>query len=375
VIDASGLSFVLAAGGTGGHLFPAQALAERLVAAGATVHLATDRRADAFAAAVPGVTISEIWAGRLGGGPIQTAWGAAEMVIGLVQAQRLLKRLDPDAVVGFGGYPSVPTMLAATRLGYPTAIHEQNAVLGRANRLLAKRVKRIATGFANTAAMRDADRGRAVHTGNPVRPAILAVADAPYRPPASGGPIELLVLGGSQGARIFADIVPPALAAVPPELRTALRVSLQARPEDRDRAEAQLREAGVAAEVSSFFTDVPQLLARAHLAICRSGASTVSELAAAGRPALLVPYPHATDDHQMANARAFAEGGAGWVVPQPAFSAPMLANLLTERLADANGLALAAERARRFAIDDAADRLAALVLGLTPNVGKRERAA
>jgi UDP-N-acetylglucosamine--N-acetylmuramyl-(pentapeptide) pyrophosphoryl-undecaprenol N-acetylglucosamine transferase len=375
VTNASGQVFVLAAGGTGGHLFPAQALAERLVAAGAAVHLATDRRADAFAAALPGVTISEIWAGRLGGGPIQTAWGAAEMAIGLVQAQRLLRRLDPDAVVGFGGYPSVPTMLAATRLGYPTAIHEQNAVLGRANRLLARRVKRIATGFAETAAMRDAVRSRAVHTGNPVRPAILAVGGTAYRPPAPGEKNELLVLGGSQGARIFADIVPPAVAALPPELRGVLRLSLQARPEDRDRADAQLREAGVAAEVSSFFTDVPQRLGRAHLAICRSGASTVSELAAAGRPALLVPYPHATDDHQMANARAFAEGGAGWVVPQPAFSAPMLANLLVERLADPNGLVLAAAQARRFAVDDAADRLAALVLGLTPSLGKRERAA
>jgi UDP-N-acetylglucosamine--N-acetylmuramyl-(pentapeptide) pyrophosphoryl-undecaprenol N-acetylglucosamine transferase len=165
------------------------------------------------------------------------------------------------------------------------------------------------------------------------------------------------------------------VAALPPELRGVLRLSLQARPEDRDRADVQLREAGVAAEVSSFFTDVPQRLGRAHLAICRSGASTVSELAAAGRPALLVPYPHATDDHQMANARAFAEGGAGWVVPQPAFSAPMLANLLVERLADPNGLVLAAAQARRFAVDDAADRLAALVLGLTPSLGKRERAA
>jgi len=375
VRDAGGLTFVLAAGGTGGHLFPAQALAERLVASGAAVHLATDRRADAFAAALPGVTISEIWAGRLGGNPIQVACGAAEMAVGLVQARRLLRRLDPDAVVGFGGYPSVPTMYAATQLGYPTAIHEQNAVLGRANRLLARRVKRITTGFAQTAAMRDAARSRAIHTGNPVRPAILGVAATPYRPAVPGQPIELLVLGGSQGARIFADIVPPALAALSPELRAALRVSLQARPEDRDRAEAQLRDAGIASEVSSFFTDVPARLARAQLAICRSGASTISELAAAGRPALLVPYPHATDDHQMANARAFAEGGAGWVVPQPAFSAPMLANLLAERLADANGLALAASQARRFAIDDAADRLAALVLGLTPGVGKRERAA
>jgi UDP-N-acetylglucosamine--N-acetylmuramyl-(pentapeptide) pyrophosphoryl-undecaprenol N-acetylglucosamine transferase len=375
VTDSSGLTFVLAAGGTGGHLFPAQALAERLVVAGAAVHLATDRRADAFAAAVPGVAITQIWAGRLGGNPIQVACGAAEMAVGLVQARGLLRRLDPDAVIGFGGYPSVPTMFAATQLGYPTAIHEQNAVLGRANRLLARRVKRIATGFADTAAMRAADRARAMHTGNPVRPAILAVRDTPYRLPVPGEPIELLVLGGSQGARIFADIVPAALAALPSELRTALRVSLQARPEDRDRADAQLRDAGIAAEVSSFFTDVPERLARAQLAICRSGASTMSELAAAGRPALLVPYPHATDDHQMANARAVADAGAGWVVPQPAFSAPMLANLLADRLADANGLALAASQARRFAIDDATERLAALVLGLTPSVGKRERAA
>jgi UDP-N-acetylglucosamine--N-acetylmuramyl-(pentapeptide) pyrophosphoryl-undecaprenol N-acetylglucosamine transferase len=375
VTEASGFTFVLAAGGTGGHLFPAQALAERLAAAGAAVHLATDRRTDAFAAALPGVAISEIWAGRLGGGPLQTACGAAEMAVGLVQARRLLRRIDPDAVVGFGGYPSLPTMVAAIRLGYPAAIHEQNAVLGRANRLLARGVKRIATGFADTAAMRDADRTRALHTGNPVRPAILAVGQTPYQPPAPGAPIELLVLGGSQGARVFGDIVPPALAALPAGLRSALRVSLQARPEDRDRAEAQLRDAGIAAEVSSFFTDVPARLARAQLAICRSGASTVSELAAAGRPALLVPYPHATDDHQMANARAVAEAGGGWVVPQPAFSAPMLANLLAERLADPNGLALAATQARRFAVDDAAERLATLVVGLTPRVGKRERAA
>jgi UDP-N-acetylglucosamine--N-acetylmuramyl-(pentapeptide) pyrophosphoryl-undecaprenol N-acetylglucosamine transferase len=324
---------------------------------------------------VPGVTISEIWAGRLGGGPVQAARGVAEMAIGLMQARRLLHRIDPDAVVGFGGYPSVPTMLAATRLGYPTAIHEQNAVLGRANRFLAKRVRLIATGFAHTAALRDADRSRAVHTGNPVRPAIRAVADTAYRPPMPGMLLELLILGGSQGARIFADIVPPALAALSPDLRNRVRVGLQARPEDCERAAAQLRDAGIAGEVSSFFTDVPDRLARAQLAICRSGASTVSELAAAGRPALLVPYPHATDDHQMANARAVADAGAGWVVPQSPFSAPMLANLLAERLADPNGLALAAAQARRGAIDDAADRLAALVLGLTPSIGKRERAA
>ena len=367
--------FVLAAGGTGGHLFPAQALAERLVARGAAVCFATDRRADAFAGALPGVATCQIWAGRLGGGPIQAAYGIAETAVGLVQARRLLRRLGPAAVVGFGGYPSVPTMLAAIQLCCPTAIHEQNAVLGRANRLLARRVKRIATGFADTAGLRAADRARAVHTGNPVRPAIRAVAATEYRPPEPGAPVELLVIGGSQGARIFADVVPAALVALPPPLRTALRVSQQARPEDCERVAAQLRQAGIAAEVSGFFTDVPERLARAQLVICRSGASTVAELAAVGRPALLVPYPHATDDHQAANARALAEAGAAWLIPQSSLSAPLLTDLLTERLADAAALARAAARARRFAPDDAADRLAALVLGLGPGIESREHAA
>jgi UDP-N-acetylglucosamine--N-acetylmuramyl-(pentapeptide) pyrophosphoryl-undecaprenol N-acetylglucosamine transferase len=364
-----GLNFVLAAGGTGGHLFPAQALAEQLVARGAAVHLATDRRADAFAAEVPGVEISQVWAGRLGGRPIRSAYGLAMMAAGLVRARRLLRRLDPEAVVGFGGYPSVPTMLAATQLGFATVIHEQNAVLGRANRLLARRVSRIATGFAETAGLRPAERARAVYTGNPVRPAIRRVAQIAYRPAQPGAPIELLVLGGSQGARIFADVVPAALAALPPALRMTLRVSQQARPEDCTRVAEQLQGAGIAAEVSSFFTDVPARLARAQLVICRAGASTVAELAAIGRPAFLVPYPHATDDHQAANARAFANTGAGWLMPQSALSAPMLTNRLAERLADGAGLANAAAQARRFACDDAAERLTAIVLALVPGVG------
>ncbi len=367
-----GPTFVLAAGGTGGHLFPAQALAERLVRHGAAVCLASDRRADAFAAEgaapAPGIEIRQIHAGRLGGGPLQSACGVAAMAVGLVQARRLLRRLDPQAVVGFGGYPSVPTMLAAIQLGLPTVIHEQNAVLGRANRLLAARVRRIATGFADTSGLRPADRARAAYTGNPVRPAIGAVAHIGYRMPEPGAPLELLILGGSQGAGIFAEIVPPALAALPPALRSALRVSQQARREDCAWVAAQLEAGGIAAEVKTFFTDVPERLARAQLVICRAGASTISELAATGRPALLVPYPHATDDHQMANARAFADTGAGWLVPQSALSAPMLTKILAERLADAAGLAHAAAQARSFACDDAAERLTAIVLALVPGM-------
>jgi UDP-N-acetylglucosamine--N-acetylmuramyl-(pentapeptide) pyrophosphoryl-undecaprenol N-acetylglucosamine transferase len=368
--------FVLAAGGTGGHLFPAEALARELVRQGGAVHLATDRRADAFAAKVPGVAVYQVRAGRFGGGPLRVAYGVAEMALGIVQARRLLRRLAPDVVVGFGGYVSVPTMLAATQLGVPTLIHEQNAVLGRANRLLAPRVGRIATGFAETASLRPADRSRVVHTGNPVRPAILTVGQTAYAPPEPGRPIEMLILGGSQGARIFSDIVPSALAALPPELRSALRVSQQARPEDRDRVTADLQANGIVAEVETFFNDVPARLARAHLVICRSGASTIAELAATGRPALLVPYPHAMDDHQTANARAFADAGAGWTIPQSSLTQALLTERLAELLGDGARLNHAAAQARRFGCDDAAERLAALALALMPrNEGTNKRQA
>jgi UDP-N-acetylglucosamine--N-acetylmuramyl-(pentapeptide) pyrophosphoryl-undecaprenol N-acetylglucosamine transferase len=373
----SGLKFVLAAGGTGGHLFPAEALARELVRQGNEVHLASDRRADAFAEKVPGINVCQVRAGRFGGGPLRVAYGVVEMAVGLVEARRLLRRLAPDAVIGFGGYASVPTMLAASQLGIPTIIHEQNAVLGRANRLLAPRASRIATGFAETAALRPTDRSRAVHTGNPVRPAILAAATV-YTPRAPAQPIELLILGGSQGARIFSDVVPPALAALPAELRRALRVSQQARPEDRDRVVADLQAAGIAAEVETFFNDVPARLARAHLVICRSGASTISELAAAGRPAILVPYPHAMDDHQAANARAFAEAGAGWVMPQSSLTSALLTEQLTGLLRDGGTkLGEAATQAHRFGRDDAAERLAALAIALAPLVdgAKKRRAA
>jgi UDP-N-acetylglucosamine--N-acetylmuramyl-(pentapeptide) pyrophosphoryl-undecaprenol N-acetylglucosamine transferase len=358
-------AIVLAAGGTGGHLFPAEALARLLVERGAAVHLMTDRRADAFAAAVPGAEIALVHAGRFDRGPLNAACGLAGLALGIVQARRRLRRLAPAAVVGFGGYPSVPTMLAAAQLGCATVIHEQNAVLGRANRLLAPRARHIATGFAELRGLRDADRARAVHTGNPVRPAIRAAA-APYRAPGPDGPVELLVLGGSQGARIFAEIVPPAVALLPAAWRARLRLSQQARPEDRDGVAAALAALGIAAEVETFFTDVPARLARAQLVLCRAGASTLAELAASGRPAVLVPYPHAADDHQSANAAAFAATGGGWVMPQLGLTATGLAERLAALLADPAALSAAAAAARAAARDDAAERLAGLVLALIP---------
>jgi UDP-N-acetylglucosamine--N-acetylmuramyl-(pentapeptide) pyrophosphoryl-undecaprenol N-acetylglucosamine transferase len=365
------MPFVLAAGGTGGHLFPAEALAGDLLSRGKKVHLLSDARADTFAGRVEGIEVHHVRAGRLGGGPAHAAHALGELALGVLQARRLLRRLSPACVIGFGGYPSVPTMLAAVYLGLPTLIHEQNAVLGRANRLLAPRVQRIATGFPTTAGLRPTDRARSVHTGNPVRPAILAIGDTSYRAPQRGGLIELLILGGSQGAQIMSQVVPPALASLPTRLREMLRVSHQARPEDLPAAEAVYRANRIAAELQSFFTDVPERLARAHLAICRAGASTVAELAAIGRPALLIPYPYATDDHQTANARAFAESGGGWVILQPELRPDTLALHLENLLVDRAALTNAAQCAGAFGRREAAQDLAHLAIDLEPGRGAR----
>ena len=370
-----GGNFVLAAGGTGGHLFPAEALARELVECGAQVQLWTDSRTHAFAAPIPGVDIRYVRAGRLGGGPVRAARGLTELATGAVQARRLLARLRPAAVIGFGGYASLPTMLAAVSLGLPTLLHEQNAVLGRANRLLVPLVRRIATGFPQTAKLRPVDRRRAVHTGNPVRPAILAVGDLGYVPPQPDGPIELLVVGGSQGAHILAEIVPAGLAMMAPALRERLRVSQQARPEDRAAVVAAYAKVGIVAQIESFFADVPQRLARAHLTICRAGASTVAELAAIGRPALLIPYPYATDDHQTANARAFAAAGGGRLIDQTDLHPAALAADLERLLAHSPALSVMARHAAAFGGRDAARQLALLALALGPGAALRECAA
>jgi UDP-N-acetylglucosamine--N-acetylmuramyl-(pentapeptide) pyrophosphoryl-undecaprenol N-acetylglucosamine transferase len=241
--------------------------------------------------------------------------------------------------------------------------------------MLAPRAHRIATGFAETQGLRATDRGRAVHTGNPVRPPIQAVGTTSYAPPTET--IELLVTGGSQGAHVFSEIVPSALALLPAELRGQLRVAQQARPEDKDAVVAQYGKLGIAASVESFFTDMPERLRRAHLVICRAGASTLAELAAAGRPAILVPFPHAMDDHQTANAAQFAASGAGWAIAQPEFTATALVDRLARLLADPQALADAAKAARAFARDDAAEHLAGLVQSLIHgrNGGEMERAA
>jgi UDP-N-acetylglucosamine--N-acetylmuramyl-(pentapeptide) pyrophosphoryl-undecaprenol N-acetylglucosamine transferase len=357
-------SIVLAAGGTGGHLFPAEALAGELLGLGRRVHLLSEARVEALTGGIAGLEVHRVRAGRFGNGPAQSAHAFGELALGALQARRLLRRLSPACVIGFGGYTSIPAMLAAVYLGLPTIIHEQNAVLGRANRFLAPRVRRIATSFPETSGLRMTDLRRTVHTGNPVRPAFLAVSQAGYKAPQRGGPIELVILGGSQGARILSEMVPPALAALPNRWREMLRVTQQARPEDLSTVREIYRENRIAAELQSFFTDVPERLARAHLAICRAGASTVAELAAIGRPAVLIPYPHATADHQTANARAFAEAGGGWVIPQSELRADTLVLHLERLFGDKALLSTAGEASRQFGRRDATQRLARLAMDL-----------
>jgi UDP-N-acetylglucosamine--N-acetylmuramyl-(pentapeptide) pyrophosphoryl-undecaprenol N-acetylglucosamine transferase len=311
--------------------------------------------------------------GLAGRGALRAAKGAVALAAGTVEARRLLRRLGAAAVVGFGGYPSVPPLIAARTIwagSRPvTVLHEQNAVLGRANRLLAPRADLLALSYAETANVPPGCRSEVV--GNPVRPALAALAGQGFpEMPADGGAIRLLVLGGSLGARVFADVVPGAVAALPEGLRARLLVAQQCRPEDLNRTRAAYAEAGVPAELSPFFPDVAGRLATAHLVVARAGASTVAELACAGRPAVLVPLPHAIDDHQTANARALEEAGAAWVVPQPGFTPAMLSQRLAALLPDPAGLARAAASAARLgrpqAAQTLADHLLSLVRARTP---------
>ena len=353
---------VLAAGGTGGHMFPAEALARALQVRGVAAVLVTDQRGQAFGDALPEVAVHRIRAGTPTRGTVGRVRAVGELVIGYVQARRLLRRLRPTAVVGFGGYASVPTGMAASGLRRPVLVHEQNAVLGRANRLLAPRAAAVATSFAVVRGLRPADRNKALLVGNPVRPGIAAIAAQSYLAPGDDEPLRLLVLGGSQGAHVFAEVVPAALVRLPLALRRRLVVSQQCRPEDLDAVDRAYADSAVNRDLSTFFRDVPERLAAAHLVIARAGASTLAELAVAGRPAILVPYPHATDDHQTANAAALADAGGAWLLGQHDLSAEALSHKVQALFEGPATLAAAAASARGFARVDAAERLADMVL-------------
>ena len=355
---------LLAAGGTGGHLFPAEALAGVLQARGLSVDLVTDTRAARYAGHFPARALHVLPADTVRGrSPLALAKTAVTLASGFFSGLALMRRLKPAVVVGFGGYPTLPPLLAASLAGVPTLIHEANGVMGRANRMLAPRVTAIATGFPGICATTPALAAKAVFTGNPLRPAVIAAA-TPFTPPLPGGPLNLLVFGGSQGARVMSDIVPAACALLAPELRVRLTIVQQARAEDLDRVRAAYAALGVAAEVAPFFADLPARMAAAHLVIARSGASTVAELAAIGRPALLVPLPNALDQDQAANARSLEAIGGARVLAQAEFTPQRLAQDLAQLMAAPETLTNMAQAVRSAGALDAAERLADLVVRL-----------
>jgi len=356
---------VIAAGGTGGHMFPAEALAAELIARGRRIVLMTDSRSDGLQNPVFGGKEQYVirGAGLAGRGIPRAGAAMVSLFAGTVQARQILGVVKAAAVVGFGGYPSVAPVLATRLMSRRPAVilHEQNAVLGRANRFLANRADRLALSFAATT--RVPPGSTTIVTGNPVRRAIASLDQAGYV--ATGEKVRILVLGGSLGARVFSNVVPTALTQLPERLRTRVVVTQQCRPEDLQPVRSAYGGAGINAELSAFFPDVAARLVAAHLVIARAGASTVAELAVVGRPAVLVPLPGAIDDHQSANARALADVGGAWVMPQPTFTPDALSARLMELLTTPAALARAAVGARSVARPRAAVCLADLVEAVT----------
>jgi len=353
--------YVLAAGGTGGHMMPAHALAEELMLRGHRVALITDDRGARIPGLFDKVQVHILPAGRLTGGPAGW-WRAARAILtGRTMALRLYETFRPSAVIGFGGYPAFPALLAARRDRIPTAIHEQNAVLGRVNRLMASKVDAIATSYPNVERLPGGAKNRVEFVGNPVRDEVVALRDQLFPALGEDGIFRLLVTGGSQGASVLSDVVPEALALLPEHFRRRLQVTQQCRTEDIERVRARYAAIGIPADLATYLPDLPDRLAWAHLVIARAGASTIAELTAAGRPAILVPLPSATDDHQTANAREMARAGGARMIAQNKFTPVELAKQMQKLALDPEALANAAARAKALGKPDAARALADLV--------------
>ncbi len=360
-------NIILASGGTGGHIFPARALAEELISRGFSVTLMTDMRGEKYEELFPGVSIVQVKAGSPSvRGLAAKVRAIGSLLVGFLQSRRILRRLKPIAMVSFGGYPSMPPAAAAASLGIPLLLHEQNAVLGRVNKLLAGRARYIATSFDNTESPDEDITDKMIHTGNPVRRAILALFGKGYRAPEAGGPINLLILGGSQGATILSEIVPAALAQLPEDLKSRLQVTQQCRVEDIERVRALYQESGIDASLAQFFPNVAELLERCHLAITRSGASTLSELSVAGRPSLLVPYKFAMDDHQRKNGEKAVARGAARLGLQDDFTVEEATRQIADLLRRPDCLSVMATAAAALGEIHAAEKLADLVERFTP---------
>lgn len=352
---------LLCAGGTGGHLFPAEALALVLAKRGLTVELATDVRAAHFE--FPARAVHLIPSATLRGrNPVALARTAALLTLGIAKAWALVGRIRPAVVVGFGGYPTVPPLMAASLRGVPTLLHEQNGVMGRANRLLASRVTAIATGFPALKNVAAAVTAKVTFTGNPIRPPVIAAAATPYAAPGADGVLRLLVFGGSQGASVMAEIVPAAIQRLAPEIRARLAIVQQARPEDLDTVRDVYARLGVKAECAPFFSELPARMAAAHLVVSRSGASTVAELSAIGRPSILVPLPHALDQDQWHNAGILMAAGGAIRIEQRDFTPDRLASEIAALAGDPARLAGMAAGAKSAGTIDAAERLADVVM-------------
>ncbi len=360
VDNARGRTILLTAGGTGGHLFPALALKEVLDQRGHDVHVATDERVGQYVSGVRADRIHIVRSASLAvGNPIRLVGGVLRLVQGIFEARRLLGQIKPDLVIGFGGYPTIPPVLAARLMGIPALVHDQNAVAGRANRLLIRFGAALSTGFAQIGG---GLKAKAVYpVGNPVRAAVRAAAEVPYDPPGKDGLFQLLVFGGSQGAHFFSKIIPAALAKLEPDRRSRIALIQQCRPEDLEATKSALDALDITHELAPFFTDMAEKIAAAHLVISRSGASTVSELAAIGRPSILVPYPHALDHDQAANAAALEAAGGAVVIDQADMDADWLAGRLSKYMEDADILAGFAKAAKSVGEPNAVDKMADLV--------------
>jgi UDP-N-acetylglucosamine--N-acetylmuramyl-(pentapeptide) pyrophosphoryl-undecaprenol N-acetylglucosamine transferase len=355
------MNFVLAAGGTGGHMIPAHALAAELRSRGHGVLLITDARGARFPGLFEGLPVHILPAGRLGGGPIGWLKALGAVAKGRAEAKRLYREHSPDAVIGFGGYPAFPSLLAASAMKIPTVLHEQNAVLGRVNRLLAGEAAAIGTAYDRVERLKPKHAGKAVLIGNPVREEIARLGELPFAPFDEVAPLKILVTGGSQGASILSKVVPVGLGMLAPSLRRRLQVVQQCRPEDIDRVRAQYAELGIPAELMTYVEDMAEKLADAHLVIGRAGASTVAELTAAGRPAILIPFAAATDDHQTANAREMVKAGGARAIQEDAFTPQVLARQIEALAMDPVALGNAASRALSVGRPHAARDLADLV--------------
>ena len=353
---------VLAAGGTGGHLFPAQALAEALVRRGYAIHLMTDERVRDYGRAFPALETHLVPAATISPGKPHLLPGQLlRLYKGYQTARGVLTRVKPVAVAGFGGYPSFPPVIAASRLKIPSLIHDQNAVMGRANRVLSRFADAVASSFPTLGRLPEASKDKLRYTGNPVRGIVLEKQGAPYHAAAADEPFNLLVFGGSQGARFFAEFMPQVVKLLPKAVLRNLKIVQQCRPEDIERVKAAYGTLDIAFELASFFADMPQRFSDAQLIVCRSGASTIAELGVIGRPAVMVPLPHALDNDQLHNAEFFAGKGGGWVRPQAELEPQEFAAFLTRlRYQDAE-LAGAARAALALGMPDAAERLADLV--------------